>query len=140
MPSHKCRPTSAVPLASLFSMNVNPLFVGLARYLLCGRRFDYRFVIGLVMAMFGAIAFELERAEFASDQILGDALAFLSAIFLATCIVLVERLRTRFTTATIMLWRCGITTLFLLLLLPLIEDKLFPYSSMEWFLIIFQAL
>ncbi len=92
------------------------------------------------MAMFGAIAFELERAQFASVQILGDALAFLNEIFLATYIVLVERLRTRFTTATLMLWRCGITTLFLLPLLPLIEDRLFPYSSMGWFLIIFQAL
>ncbi|MEC4884836.1 MAG: DMT family transporter [Scytonema sp. PMC 1070.18] len=120
--------------------NLNPLFVGLAGYLLLGRRFDYRFVIGLVMAMFGAIAFELERAQFPSDQILGDALAFFSAIFLATYIMLVERLRTRFTTATIMLWRCGITTLFLLPLLPFIEDRLFPHSSMGWFFIIFQAL
>jgi drug/metabolite transporter (DMT)-like permease len=120
--------------------NLNPLFVGLAGYLLLGRRFDYRFVIGLVMALFGAIAFELERAQFHSDQILGDALAFLSAIFLATYIMLVERLRTRFTTTTIMLWCCGITTLFLLPLLPFIEDRLFPHSSMGWFFIIFQAL
>ena len=120
--------------------NLNPLFVALAGYLLFGRRFDNRFVIGLVMALLGAIAFELERAQFASDQIFGDALAFLTAIFIATYQMLVERLRTRFNTATIMLWRCGVTTLFLLPLLPVVEDRLFPYSWKGWFFIIFQAL
>ncbi|MFH7023842.1 MAG: hypothetical protein ACHBN1_00100 [Heteroscytonema crispum UTEX LB 1556] len=55
------------------------------------------------MALLGAIAFELHRVQFASDQILGDALAFLSAIFLAMYLMLVERLRTRFTTVTILL-------------------------------------
>jgi drug/metabolite transporter (DMT)-like permease len=39
-----------------------------------------------------------------------------------------------------MLSRCGITTLFLLPVLPLTEDRLLPYSAMGWFFIIFQAL
>ncbi|WP_196511304.1 DMT family transporter [Nostoc sp. NZL] len=120
--------------------NLNSLFVALAGYLLFGRRFDNRFVIGLVMALLGAIAFELNKVQFATDQILGDALALLTAIFMATCMLLIERLRTRFSTATIMLWRCGITTMFLLPVLPFLEDRLLPYSWMGWFFIIFQAL
>ncbi|WP_392531731.1 DMT family transporter [Nostoc sp. C117] len=120
--------------------NLNSLFVALAGYLLFGRRFDYRFVIGLLIALGGAIAFEINKVQFASDQILGDALAFLTAIFMATCMLLIERLRTRFSTATIMLWRCGITTMFLLPVLPFLEDRLLPYSWMGWFFIIFQAL
>jgi drug/metabolite transporter (DMT)-like permease len=39
-----------------------------------------------------------------------------------------------------MLWRCGVTTLFLFPVLPLVEDKLFPYSGSGWFFVIFQAL
>ncbi|MHC5731017.1 MAG: EamA family transporter, partial [Nostoc sp.] len=35
---------------------------------------------------------------------------------------------------------CGVTTIFLLPILPFIEQRLFPYSWMGWFLIIFQAL
>lgn len=120
--------------------NLNPLFVGLAGYLLLGRRFDKRFIIGMVMALGGAIAFELNEVQFATDQVLGDVLALLTAIFIAAYLMLVERLRTRFTTATIMLWRCGITTLLLFPVLPLIENRLLPYSGMGWFFIIFQAL
>ncbi|MHC5825441.1 MAG: DMT family transporter, partial [Nostoc sp.] len=120
--------------------NLNPLFVAAAGYLLFGRRFDNRFIIGMVMALLGAIAFEVHKMQFANDQILGDALAFLSGIFIATYLLLIERLQARFSTATIMLWRCGVTTIFLLPILPFIEQRLFPYSSMGWFLIIFQAL
>jgi drug/metabolite transporter (DMT)-like permease len=120
--------------------NLNSLFVALAGYLLFGRRFDQRFVIGLIIALGGAIAFELNKVQFATDQILGDALALLTAVFMATCMLLIERLRTRFSTATIMLWRCGVTTMFLLPVLPFLEDRLFPYSWMGWFFIIFQAL
>ncbi|MEH2351728.1 DMT family transporter [Nostoc sp.] len=120
--------------------NLNSLFVALAGYLLFGRRFDNRFVIGLVIALGGAIAFELNKVQFASDQILGDALALLTAVFMAACMLLIERLRTRFSTATIMLWRCGVTTMFLLPVLPFLENRLFPYSWTGWFFIIFQAL
>ncbi|NMG07435.1 DMT family transporter [Brasilonema sp. UFV-L1] len=120
--------------------NLNPLFVGLAGYLLFGRRFDNRFVIGMIMAVGGAIAIELNKVQFATDQILGDALALLTAIFIAAYLMLVERLRRRFSTATIMLWRCGVTTVFLLPVLPSVEDRLLPYTWMGWFFVIFQAL
>ncbi|MEH2057912.1 MAG: EamA family transporter [Nostoc sp.] len=120
--------------------NLNSLFVALAGYLLFGRRFDNRFVIGLVIALGGAIAFELNKVQFATDQILGDALALLTAVFMATCMLLIERLRTRFSTATIMLWRCGVTTMLLLPVVLFLEARLFPYSWTGWFLIIFQAL
>ncbi|OYD99675.1 EamA family transporter [Nostoc sp. 'Peltigera membranacea cyanobiont' 213] len=120
--------------------NLNSLFVALAGYLLFGRRFNNRFVIGLVIALAGAIAFELNKVQFATAQILGDALALLTAVFMATCMLLIERLRTRFSTATIMLWRCGVTTMFLLPVVAFLEDRLLPYSWMGWFFIIFQAL
>ncbi len=120
--------------------NMNSLFVGLAGYLLFGRRFSSRFIIGMVMAVGGAIAFEFNKAQFGTNHILGDALALLTAIFIATYLMLVERLSNRFSTATIMLWRCGFTTMFLLPVLPLFEDRLLPYTWMGWFFIIFQAL
>jgi drug/metabolite transporter (DMT)-like permease len=120
--------------------NLNPIFVGLAGYFLFGHKFDRRFVIGLVLAIAGAVAFELSEAKFSADQLQGDALAFISAIFIATYLILIEKLQGRFSTSTIMMWRCGITTTFLLPLLPFIEDRLLPQTQNGWLLIIFQAL
>jgi drug/metabolite transporter (DMT)-like permease len=120
--------------------NLNPIFVGLAGYFLFGQKFDRRFVIGLVLALAGAAAFELSEAQFSADQIQGDALAFISAVFIATYLILIEKLQGRFSTSTIMMWRCGITTIFLLPLLPFIEDRLLPQTQNGWLLIIFQAL
>ncbi len=130
---------TSIPNATLLS-NMNSLFVGLAGYFLFGRRFDKRFIIGMAIAVCGAIALEINKVQFATDQILGDVLSLLTAIFIATYLMLVERLRSRFSTATIMLWRCGATTAFLLPVLPLLENRLFPYTGMGWFFIIFQAL
>jgi drug/metabolite transporter (DMT)-like permease len=120
--------------------NLNPIFVGLAGYFLFGQKFDRRFVIGLVLALAGAVAFELSEAQFSADQLQGDALAFISAVFIATYLILIEKLQGRFSTSTIMMWRCGITTTFLLPLLPFIEDRLLPQTQNGWLLIIFQAL
>jgi drug/metabolite transporter (DMT)-like permease len=120
--------------------NLNPLFVGLAGYVLFGQKFDRRFVIGLILALVGAVVFELSEAQFTTDQLQGDALAFISAIFIATYLILIEKLQGRFSTSTIMMWRCGITTTFLLPLLPFIETRLLPQTQMGWVLIIFQAL
>lgn len=120
--------------------NLNPIFVGVAGYFLFGQKFDRRFVIGLVLALAGAAAFELSEAQFSADQLQGDALAFISAVFIATYLILIEKLQGRFSTSTIMMWRCGITTIFLLPLLPFIEDRLLPQTQNGWLLIIFQAL
>ncbi len=120
--------------------NLNPIFVGLAGYFWFGQQFDRRFVVGLVLALGGAVAFELSEAQFTVDQLQGDALAFISAAFIATYLILIEKLQGRFSTSTIMMWRCGVTTTFLLPLLPFVEDRLLPHTQMGWFLIIFQAL
>ena len=119
--------------------NMNSLFVGLMGYFLLGRRFDRRFTIGMVMAVGGAIAYEFSKVQFATDQIFGDFLALLTAIFIATYLILVEQLRSQFGPATIMLWRSGFTAAFLLPVLPLFESRLLPYTGMGWFFIIFQA-
>jgi drug/metabolite transporter (DMT)-like permease len=92
------------------------------------------------MAVGGVIAFELDDVQFAANELQGDVLALVCAIFIATYLMLVERLRNRFSTATIMLCRCAFTTLILLPILPLVEERLFPYTGMGWFFIIFQSL
>ncbi len=131
--------TTTIANATLLT-NMNSLFVSLAAYFLFGRQFDRRFIIGMVIAVGGAIALEINKVQFSQAQLLGDALSLLTAIFIASYLMLVERLRDRFSTLTIMLWRCGTVTVFLLPVLPFMSDRLFPQTGMGWFLIIFQAL
>ncbi len=131
--------TTSIANATLLT-NMNSLFVSLAGYFFWGRRFDRRFILGMVIAVGGAIVLEINKVQFSQAQLLGDALSLLTAIFIASYLMLVERLRTRFSTLTIMLWRCGAVSILLLPVLPFMGDRLFPQTGTGWFLIIFQAL
>lgn len=119
---------------------LNPLFVGLGGWLLLGRRYNSRFIIGMIMALGGAIAMGLEDVQFATNQVQGNALALLSGICFAAYLILLELLRERFTTATLLLWRCAFTTMFAFPVLALAEETLFPHSWMGWFFVILQAI
>jgi drug/metabolite transporter (DMT)-like permease len=131
--------TTSIANATLLT-NMNSFFVSLAGYFLLGRHFDRRFILGMVIAVGGAIALEINQVQFSQAQLLGDALSLLTALFIASYLMLVERLRNRFSTLTIMLWRCGAITVFLLPTLPFMGDRLFPQTRIGWCLIIFQAL
>lgn len=119
---------------------LNPLFVGLGGWLFLGRRYNSRFIIGMVMALGGAIAMGLDDVQFATDQVQGNALALLSGSCFAAYLILLELLRSRFTTATLLLWRCAFTTMFAFPFLALAEERLFPHSWMGWFFVILQAI
>lgn len=119
---------------------LNPLFVGLGGWLLLGRRYNSRFIIGMVLAVAGAIAMGLDDVQFATNQVQGNAVALLSGICFAAYLILLELLRERFTTATLLLWRCAFTTMFAFPVLALAEETLFPHSWMGWFFVILQAI
>ncbi|MEG3900066.1 DMT family transporter [Microcoleus sp. SVA1_B6] len=119
---------------------LNPLFVGLGGWLLLGRRYNSRFIIGTILALAGAIVMGLDDVQFATNQVQGNALALLSGICFAAYLILLELLRERFTAATLLLWRCAFTTVFAFPVLALAEGRLFPHSWMGWFFVILQAL
>ncbi|WP_019487169.1 DMT family transporter [Kamptonema formosum] len=129
--------TTVANVTLLFGLN--PVFIGLAGWSLFGQQFDRKFLVGMMMSMGGAIAIGFNDVQFGTDQLQGDAIALLSGVSFAAYLILVEKLRDNFSTATIMLCRCGFTTLFSL---PIIfaEERLFPYSAVGWFLLIFQCL
>lgn len=119
---------------------LNPLFVGLGGWLLLGRRYNSRFIIGMILALAGAIVMGWDDVQFATNQVQGNAVALLSGICFAAYLILLELLRERFTTATLLLWRCAFTTVFAFPVLALAEERLFPHSWMGWFFVILQAL
>lgn len=114
---------------SMLLNNLTPVFASGGSWLFLGKRFDTRFIVGLAIAVSGAILLGLEDLHGGdASSLLGDAYALLSAVFLGTYFLLVEQLRDRFDSTTILLWRCSIGSLLLIPFVWITEGQLFPSS------------
>ncbi|MHC4957865.1 MAG: DMT family transporter [Planctomycetota bacterium] len=91
--------------------NLMPVFVTLFGWLLYGRRVTRMFVVGMAAALAGAAIMTGAKPE----NWFGDLLGVLTAVFYASYILSVGRLRAHYSTATILAWS---TTAAALLLLP----------------------
>ncbi|GAA6618105.1 DMT family transporter [Scytonema sp. NUACC26] len=121
--------------------NLAPVFTVLGGWLIWGKRFDMRFMFGMLVAMAGACI--LAYHDFSSTtggEFQGDLLALLSAGFLGLYPLIVEELRTQLSSIVIMTWCSAIGTLLLLPVMILSEDRLFPCSLSGWLTVISLAL
>ena len=109
--------------------NLTPIFTSLGAWLLFGQRFDKRFLVGMAIALAGAIALGLEDIHGAQGSLFGDLLALLSAVFLGSYFLIVEQLRNRFSATTILLWRCAIGSLLLIPVVLLNGEQMFPTTN-----------
>lgn len=125
---------------SMLLNNLTPIFTSLGSWLWLDKTFDRRFLIGMTIALVGAIALGLEDINGSAGTLLGDSYALLSAVFLGLYFLIVEQLRSRFSATTILLWRCGIGSLLLLPLVFLIEGQLFPQTLNTWLAVLGLAL
>ncbi|MEG3894432.1 MULTISPECIES: DMT family transporter [unclassified Microcoleus] len=116
--------------------NLTPLFTTLGGWLLLGRRFDSRFLLGLAVALSGAIAIGMDDLQAARENFSGDIAALLSAMFYAGNLLIAEHLRTKFPATTILMWRCFIGSILILPLVLLAGDRVFPYSWQGWLAVI----
>lgn len=112
--------------------NLTPLFTSFGGWWLLGQRFDRRFILGTFIAVVGAAAIGLEDFQIGRSHLIGDGLALLSAMLYGSNLLLVEGLRSRFSTATILLWRCAVGTLILLPITWTLEDRLLPQTWQVW--------
>ena len=116
--------------------NLTPIFTSLGGWLLLGKQFDRRFLVGMAIALAGAIALGLEDLNGEAGFLVGDLYALLSAVFLGTYFLMVEQLRNRFSATTILLWRCAIGSVLLLPLVLLTEGQLFPTTTTAIFAVL----
>ncbi len=116
--------------------NLTPLFTTLGGWLLLGRRFDSRFLLGMAVALGGAIAIGMDDLQTAGDNFAGDIAALLSAVFYAANLLIAEHLRTKFPATTILMWRCFIGSILILPLVVLAGDRIFPNSWQGWLAVI----
>lgn len=114
---------------SMLLNNLTPIFTSLGGWLLWRQRFDSRFLIGMAIALTGAIALGLSDFTGTDGLLLGDLYALLSAVFLGLYFLLVEYLRQRFGATTILLWRGAIGVVLLLPVVLISEGQLFPTTA-----------
>ncbi|MEB3230458.1 MAG: DMT family transporter [Leptolyngbyaceae bacterium] len=112
---------------SMLLNNLTPVFASAGSWLFLGKRFDRKFIVGVAIAVAGAILLGIEDLHGGEvDSLIGDAYALLSAVFLGTYFLLVEQLRTRFDSTTILLSRCAIGSVLLIPLVGMAEGQLLP--------------
>ncbi|MEM9272408.1 MAG: DMT family transporter [Cyanobacteria bacterium P01_F01_bin.143] len=116
--------------------NMMPIFTTLGGWLLFRQQFSRRFLIGMTVAIFGAIAISLGDLQLGESNLTGDGAALVAAMFSAISILTLEKLRMQFSTLVIMQWTCLAGSIFLLPLVFLTEDRLLPISSTGWLSII----
>jgi drug/metabolite transporter (DMT)-like permease len=117
---------------SMLLNNLTPIFTTLGSWLLFRKKFDAKFLVGMVIALVGAIALGAEDLHGVDNNLLGDGCALLSAVFLAAYLMMVEKLRSRFSATTILLSRAIVGSIVLLPVTWLSEDQLFPATAPVW--------
>jgi drug/metabolite transporter (DMT)-like permease len=119
---------------------LTPFFTALGGYLLFNQRFDYKFLVGLLIASVGTIILGLDDLQLTSIKLQGDLLAFLSALFWSAYFLAIEKLRTQLTAITILTWVYRIATLWFILILVIAHNDWFPHSWSGWLNVISLAL
>lgn len=112
--------------------NFAPLFVAPAAWFLFKERITGRFVMGMLLALAGAVVLMGQSFRLSADHLFGDALGLLTAAFYAGYILSVGRLRAEFSTATIMTWSGAITAVVLLPLGLSDSEAMLPATTAGW--------
>lgn len=116
--------------------NLTPLFTTLGGWLLLHQQFDRRFMLGLAVAIMGAGALSLGDLQISASHLTGDIASLLSAVFSAANLMIIERLRIKFSVNIILQWCCLWGAIWTLPVVLLTEDRLFPISVSGWISVI----
>ncbi|NEP52711.1 MAG: EamA family transporter [Moorea sp. SIO3C2] len=121
--------------------NLTPIFTTLSAWLLFNKRFEPKFLIGMVLAIVGMIVIGIEDLQIAaSGKISGDIAALLSAIFYAVYLLILEQLRSKLSATKILMWTSLTGAILILPILIVTGEKIFPYSGKGWLFVICLAI
>lgn len=120
--------------------NAAPVFVTLGGWLLFGERFSRTFLMGMTAALFGMMVLMSESFTISLEHLGGDALGLLTAVFYASYILSVGRLRAEFSTATIMTWSGVVSAVVLLPAAAISGDILLATTTTGWLVLLGLAL
>lgn len=111
--------------------NMMPIFTTLGAWLVYRQTFTRQFLVGMGVAIAGAIIIGLADLQL-TDGLVGDEAALVASMLSAVSILSIERLRTQFSTPYIMMWTSLVGSLFLGVLLWGLHDSFFPHTVNAW--------
>ena len=120
--------------------NLAPIFVTLFGYVLFKDRFTGLFLAGMGLAIVGAATLMGDSLQMSRQSFIGDILGLATAVFYASYILSVGRLRARLATRVIMFWSTLFCALFLLPLAWISGEALMPQTAYGWWVLIGLAL
>jgi drug/metabolite transporter (DMT)-like permease len=126
--------TSAANATLLGSMA--PIYVALAGWLFFGERFRPLFLLGLALAIIGAALLLGVSFRLGGRSFMGDLLAAGVGSLYAGYIIMLSRLRRRFSTAIVMTLSGVASSLFLLPLALLSGESLLAHSVQGWLILL----
>jgi drug/metabolite transporter (DMT)-like permease len=112
--------------------NGAPIFVALATWLLFRERVAPRFLLGLALAVAGCVTLVGGGVRFDLREAVGDALGLMTGAFYAGYIIMLTRLRVRFSAAAVLAGSGVVTALCALLAAVAGGEKLVPASLDGW--------
>jgi drug/metabolite transporter (DMT)-like permease len=119
--------------------NLTPLFTSIVGWLFLNCKFERQFILGMIVALLGAIAIGWDDLQIGTESLWGDGIALLSAFLYAIYLLAVEHLRNSLNTTTILLWRCTLGTCLIFPVILFTEEALFPHSRQGWLIVILLA-
>jgi len=119
-----------------FFANVAPVFVLGVDRLLFQRRIGRTFLLGSTLALAGTACLAGGSLSIAPANLVGDGYGIITAAFLASYLMAVERLRQDFSTAAIMLWTSIGTAAVLLPVAWASGDTMVANSAYGWIILI----
>jgi len=120
--------------------NITPIFTTLGSWLFLGYQFDRRFLVGLLLSIFGAIALGASHVSFSSQGIIGDCAALSAGVLNSIGSVISQKIRERLDSSTYLLWRSAFSTVFIIPIVLYFEKTIFPISPLGWVSVIALAL
>ncbi len=126
---------TTVANATLFA-NCAPILVSLVAWLWMGERLRWVFVAGLVCALAGAAGVVGSSFELGAQNVRGDGLGLLTAVFYGAYILSVKRVRARFSTPVVMVWSIPVACAVLLVVALASAETLTPATARGWLVLL----
>jgi drug/metabolite transporter (DMT)-like permease len=122
---------TTVSNATLLS-NFAPIFIALWLWGAHGIRFTRIFTIGMIAALVGAAILIGPNAMLGGDNLLGDGLGLITAVFYGAYQLVIKDARDRYSTARLMAWSTTITALALLPFALMSPGSFWPGQPAGW--------
>jgi drug/metabolite transporter (DMT)-like permease len=117
--------------------SLTPLFIGLGAWVILKQRFNHQFILGMILAIIGAMVIGWDDLQLGNDYLLGDSIALLSAVLHGANILTVGYLRDRgCPTDRVLFWRCLVGFFVILPIVLLTDTQVFPLSLQGWLWVI----